>query len=1142
MNLNQTTPSHQILIFFTLILVIFNSGCKKSIPLSYPEKSIAVSDEKAKNWAENILNGVSPTVDSNLTLDLWASDTLVQDPIAISIDDHGRVFYTSAIRQNNSEFDIRQHKNWMTASISFQTIEDRRDFLRKTFEADSEESLKFLKDLNGDGVRDWKDLTVEKEQIWFVEDQSKDGYADYSQLYLEDFHEEITDVANGIEVSNGEVFICVGPDMWRTKDVDGDWIADEVESISRGYAVHIGFGGHGMSGAIIGPAGRIWWGIGDIGANVIDQTGKRHEYPNEGVIVRADRDGSHFEVFAHGLRNTHEFVFDEMGNLITEDNDGDQKGERERLTYLIDGSDSGWRINWQFGKYTDPLNNTYRVWTDEKMHLPRWDGQAAYFLPPITNYVNGPTGLVYNPGTALSPQWYQHFFIAEFRGTPARSPIHAFTLAPDGAGFKLDQTKEVVNGLLPTGLDFGPDGALYFGDWVDGWDPKKKGRIWKLDDETHRNSAIRKETQMLLATDFSKETNQQLAKYLAHQDLRVRKKAQFALVALEEKGFDIFNATLNQDNPQLAKIHAIWGIAQLARTFDPDYAAVLIPFLRNSDEEICAQAAKYLGDVKYSQAENPLIRSLYHPNPRVQLFAIEALGRIKSSKAITPILEVVRENNGQDLWIRQAAAIALARIQEVDPLVNLYKSHHVEEKIVAVIALRRMQAPEIELFLDDENEYIVAEVARAINDDLSIPAALPALANLMNKKPYTSEPLIRRVINANLRVGKPENLDALLTYISNSNAPADMRAEALAAVSTWAQPSVLDRVDGRYRGKVERSKDLVVEKTRPLIARLLNDRNTEIKEQAIKTIGTLQISNYDDQLLNLSSQTREPSLKTAILSTLNQLKSDQLPAALDRLLSDQNAEVRAYALEILPQSPIDPSTSIPLFEKVLNHGSIEEQQAVYAALTTLSKSETEDILTRSLQKLIDGEIPPETSLDLIEAAEKNTTDAVAALLELYEQSKDQNNIVEQYKEALYGGNRREGYRIFYNHESAQCIRCHAVFEVGGNAGPGLAEVGNRLSREKLLESLLDPSAAYAPGYALVSITMKNGDSFAGTLQSENDAIIVLQSGNGDQIPIKKDEIATQNYIPSSMPNMTSILTRREMRDLVAFLASLTEAH
>ena len=54
-------------------------------------------------------------------------------------------------------------------------------------------------------------------------------------------------------------------------------------------------------------------------------------------------------------------------NLISEDNDGDHAGEKERLVYIVNGADIGWRSNWQYGKYRDPDNNTYKVWMDEKM-------------------------------------------------------------------------------------------------------------------------------------------------------------------------------------------------------------------------------------------------------------------------------------------------------------------------------------------------------------------------------------------------------------------------------------------------------------------------------------------------------------------------------------------------------------------------------------------------------------------------------------------------------------------------------------------------------------------------------------------------------------------------------------------------------
>ena len=399
--------SRFLTIFFLLAITVVLFHCKKEQvqeqeeALVYPTTIFQLEPEKAAELADKIRKEVAVSLADGLELNLWASDSLVSDPVAISIDPQGKVYFASGSRLEHSEFDIRGHRDWMTASISFQSVEDRRNFLRETFATEKSDENKSLEDLNGDGVHDWKDLTVEKEEIWCIEDQSGDGIADKSQLYIQDFHEEITDLANGVLVHEGDVYVAVGPDFWRTRDTDNDGIADTKESISHGYAVHIGFGAHGMSGATVGPDGRIWWGIGDIGMSVVDKDGKKWHYPNQGVIVRSEPDGSNFEVFAAGLRNTHEFVFDQYGNLISEDNDGDHAGERERLVYITNGSDGGWRANWQYGKYTDPDNNSYKVWMDEKLHIPRWEGQAAYITPPIINYVNGPTGMVYNPGTAL---------------------------------------------------------------------------------------------------------------------------------------------------------------------------------------------------------------------------------------------------------------------------------------------------------------------------------------------------------------------------------------------------------------------------------------------------------------------------------------------------------------------------------------------------------------------------------------------------------------------------------------------------------------------------------------------------------------------------------------------------------------------
>ncbi len=1133
------------ILFYSLFFAILFSSCKKEAQetrSTYPKKVIQISQGLATDMASKIRKEVNAEIADGLELSLWAADTLVNDPIAISVDEQGRIYYTLATRLENSEFDIRGHRNWMTASISFQTVEDRRAFLKKTFSEQNEEGEKFLKDLNEDGTLDWRDLTVEKEQVWLVADSDKDGLADRSHLYIEDFHEEITDLANGVEYFDGKVFLSVGPDLWKIEDTDGDGIANIKESISHGYTIHIAFGAHGMSGVTVGPQGRIWWGTGDIGTNVVDKTGKRWKYPNQGTIVRADPDGSNFEVYSAGLRNTHEFVFDHYGNLISEDNDGDHRGERERLVYLINGSETGWRINWQFGKYTDPDNNNYKVWMDEKMSIPRWDGQAAYFLPPIQNYVNGPTGMVYNPGTALSEAWYNHFFIAEFRGTPASSPIHAFTLKPKGASFELDTTIEVAKGLLPTGLDFGPDGALYFGDWIDGWGVKNEGRIWKLDVPEEANSMIRKEVKQLIGTDFTKKTELELGNFLGHQDMRIRRKAQFELVKRGEKGINIFLNTAKGKTNQLARIHSLWGIAQMARTQDIQYAAALIPFLEDEDAEVMTQAAKMLGDVKYKEAGKAMLPLLKNPSLRIQMHAVEAIGRMEYKEALQAVLDVLLANNDEDAWLRHAGMIALARINEEAPLVALHSHESKALRTAAVVALRRMKSKGISKFLEDKEEYIVTEAARGINDDFSIEAALPDLANILKENRFKNEALIRRAINANLRVGQADNLKNLLDYINKKTAPTAMRAEAIAALGTWAKPSPLDRVDGRYRGEVTRDEAPVKAALQGLVLNLLKERNPDIQVATSKAIAKLNIPNTADALFNLVKNNNSKEVRKAALYALDKIKAGNLDQALELAINDKDNEVRSTALEILPNSSLDENKSVQLFQKVLKAGTYLEQQAVLSALGTFKGDKAVTILEGSLDQLSKGNASPEIQLDIIEAIETQANPKLIQQLKTYQDSKSKESKLSAFIETLAGGNKDKGQDIFYRHEAAQCVRCHAIFEYGGNAGPVLSGVGDRLSKEKILESLIDPSAVLSLGYEVVSLNLKDGTTVAGLVQEESESAIKIKIGKEDIKEIPKNEISKRENIPSSMPPVGAILKKKEIRDLIAFLSGLKAEH
>ncbi|WP_128545317.1 HEAT repeat domain-containing protein [Larkinella soli] len=1069
--------------------VVFNDD-----PLAGRIKKLA--PEEAVRMAKAVEATFKPVLDEGLSLSLWGVDSLVADPIAINMDHLGRLYYTRTNRQKNSEFDIRGHQDWEIESQRLQTIEEKRAFLRRVLSPQNSKKNEWLKDLNGDGSHDWRDMTVEKEQVFRLEDSNNDGVADLSKLLVEDFHEEVTDVAGGVLANGNDLYVAVGPDLWRLQDRNNDGIPDEKKSISHGYGIHIGFGGHGMSSVKMGPDGRIYWQIGDIGFNGKGPDGKAWEHPNSGVVVRSNPDGSDFEVFAYGVRNTHEFVFDEYGNLISEDNDGDHPGERERLVYIVNGSDTGWRSNWQYGKYRDANNNTYKVWMDEGMYKPRFEGQAAYFVPTLANFVSGPTGFLYNPGTALSPKYKNTFFVGEFVGSPARSGIHSFKLKPKGASFELSEPKRILGNVLATGIDWGPDGAMYVADWINGWDTKDYGRVWKLDDASAANSAERQLTRRLLAADFTKESEGVLADHLRNPDMRVRQKAQFELAKRGAKGAAVFEAALKQTDHQLARVHAIWGQSQLARQ-NRQYARALMPLLGDADDEIQAQAARWLGDLRYADAGATLVPMLKDANARVRFFAAEALGRIAYEPAVQPIIDMLQANDDQDVYLRHAGTLALARIGKAEPVVALAKSPSKALRIAAVVALRRMNHPGIADFLADADEYVVTEAARGINDDLSIKAALPALGNLLASTNFKNEALIRRAVNANVRVGTPEAMQHLIRYASNESAPVAMRAEALDALSTFAEPSVMDRVDGRYRGAVKRDPVALKAKAADTYIKLLTHSELPLRMSAVKAIRKLELRQASPELFARLKSDTDPGLRAEAVRTLVALNDPQIGKAIEQALSDPEKSVRVAALDLVGKSAMPKDRMVTLLSEVINTRTAEEGQAALLTLGKLPVQYSQKALDGLLTKLSNGTLPVELGLELEEAVESSKSPQLKAKYKSITGKLSADAVMASYKGALFGGDVASGRRIFFRHQTAQCIRCHSYDDLGGNAGPRLNGVAGRLSREQLLEAVINPSARIAPGF-------------------------------GEQGQ------------PSSMPDMKYLLSKREIRDVVSFLATLKE--
>ncbi|MFO0907537.1 MAG: hypothetical protein U0794_04115 [Isosphaeraceae bacterium] len=107
-----------------------------------------------------------------------------------------------------------------------------------------------------------------------------------------------------------------------------------------------------------------------------------------------------------------------------------------------------------------------------------------------------------------------------------------------------------------------------------------------------------------------------------------------------------------------------------------------------------------------------------------------------------------------------------------------------------------------------------------------------------------------------------------------------------------------------------------------------------------------------------------------------------------------------------------------------------------------------------------------------------------------------------------------------------------------SAGPELSDVASRGDREYLLRSLVEPDAAIAEGFGTVQLALRDGRILAGLIRSESGGRITIVSPTGLAQSVAAEDVEERSAPRSAMPRMTEVLTPRQLRDLVAYLATL----
>lgn len=1058
-----------------------------------------------------------------LTVERWSGALNVPDPVACSVDPKGRVYVASTARRKAADLDIREYPKWIPDDVGLQSIEEKTAFLRRALAPGMMRVPRgTFKDHNGDGSIDWKDLTAISDKIYQLRDTDGDGHPDKITVFAEGFNAEGTGIAAGVLYHDGWVYATIAPNLWRLKDTDDDGIADIYEIVAHGFGIHIAYGGHDMHGLSLGPDGRIYWSIGDKGVNVTSKEGRHFSRPNEGCVLRIEPDGSHFEIYAHGLRNPQEPAFDDFGDLFAVDNDADFKGEKERFVYIPEGSDAGWRCNFQYMKDRTP-------WMLEGMSVPQWEGQVAYILPPITLSSDGPCGFKRDPGTALGKEQRGMFFLNEFPSGITRG----FRVEQDGPTFKRSELEIIQKGMIGTGLTWHPDGSLLSADWMKGYPIDGKGAITRIDSAGGAADPLRKQTAEILRAGFGRRKVAELSTLLAHPDQRVRIGAQMQLAA-QNQGEALLNRARDSKSSIFARIHGVWGYGQLLRR-DAAKASALLPLLKDSNAEVRAQTAKVLGESKLTHSECTALIALLGDDsaPRAQVQASLALGRLRVPAALSSLISLAERSWTQPV-LRHAVITGLTGCATPEQLAANHSHSSKGVRLASIVALKNLHSPLVAQFLTDSDPAVINEAAHAIHDSEGVPDGLPALARVIQNHKVPAATTIRS-INAALRLGTADYAEALVSFALDETVEKTLRAEALGCLLAWKEPSSLDRVDGFARKLTPQPIDKLLSEK---VESLLTLKEPSLRQTAVEILIAYSLRAKPEQIYEIIvDSTSSGDLRAAALRLLSGEShgGDIWKKALETALSEVSPPIlqQAGLDELMKENPL---RALPYYERILKKAATAQKQHAIGLLAGAVHPETDALLGQLAQSLLGGKLEAGLQWDMVAALSKRalSNSTLATFAKQYAESA----AGRENWELLSGGDKLRGSEIVINHLGANCMACHAMGESGSAVGPNLRSIGLEKDRRYLLESLIQPSAKLAPGYGITMLSLKDGSQLAGAPMEETDEHVSIKLPDGTTKTILKADVTSKTPPVSVMPPMLGILNSGEIRDVVEFLSSL----
>lgn len=921
------------------------------------------------------------------------------------------------------------------------------------------------------------------DRILVLEDTDKDGKADKSTVF---YQGRDIDSAHGLCVLGNRVIVSALDSVFSLYDDDGDLKADRKEIMFTGIdgAQH----DHGIHAFVFGPDGKLYFNFGNAGRHLKDKNGKP-------VI---DKAGNEINDARKPYQEGMVFRCDLDGSNV------ETLGWNFRNNWEVcvdsfgtlwqsdndDDGNRGVRINFvmEFGNYGFKDEKTGASWPvprtnlEQEIPLRHWHLNDPGVVPNLLQTGGGsPTGIMVYEGNLL-PEGFRNQILHCDAGP---SIVRAYPAKKQGAGYTATMMTILEgtrdNWFRPSDVTVAPDGSTFVSDW---YDPGVGGhRQGDLDRGRVFRVAPVGVNYSVPKFDFG--STEGAIEALANPALSVRYLAWTKLYGDGEKSIAALETLVAGTKDDRLKARGIWLLGKIAAAKSPKEMKYVELAVKDTNPDIRIvglRLARQLG------IENEVLPSLVKDNaPEVRRECAIALRHSKLPAAAELWAQLANLHDGKDRWYLEALGIG-AEGKWDDCLAAWLKVAGENWNTSAgrdIIWRSRAKATPALLAKLIETASQGESVARYFRAMDFLPEAdvQPIVASLAIAESPGDEP--RKTIVAAESLQRLKNIGVL-------------KSGSQASIA-----SLLDRLRGTpYFVQMIAQLDLK-ERYSELVNLAANDPDGQMAFDAMRVL-----LEKDESSILVRELAGNGARAAAIAKALASTGDPRTAAVFLPLVEDatKDAELRRQATRGLARSKIGATELI----KLAKAGKLDDSLKASAAFGL--QSAPWDELRDDVAKLFPA--PPAKG------------EAMPPIRELVKQRGDVNR----------------GREVFQ--KSGECAKCHLVNGEGKEVGPNLSEIGRKLSKQALFESILYPSAGISHNYETYTLALESGQVVSGLLVSKTDEAVTIKTQDAIVQTFKPSEIESmKRQSISLMPaDLQKNLTVRDIVNVVEYLQTLKTAN